>query len=133
MLGAVLLLAACFPFDYDGEKITGPYEIVAIDTDEATSLSYDLGDGGSIGRVSETVFAVGWNDKYIVAARHPHTFSQPTLDKTQTEYFYIIRSKDGPYVDPSVAVKGPYDEAAFAQEKGRLGLPPFRREIASLK
>jgi hypothetical protein len=107
--------------------------LVAIDVSEASSVAYDLGGGSSIGRVPETVFAVGWDTSYVVAARHPHAFSDRELDKSKAEYFYILRAKDGPNVDPSVTVRGPFDPVAFANETRRLHLPPFRREIANLK
>jgi hypothetical protein len=76
---------------------------------------------------------VGYDAKYIVAARHPHSFGDASLDKSKTEYFYIIRSKDGPYVDPGQTVRGPLNASQFEREKQRLRLPPLTREIASLK
>jgi len=129
-LSAALWLVGC---DYDGRKIDGQYRLEAIDTEEQSQVTYNLGNGSSIGRVPETVFAVGWDKNYIVAARHPHTFAEAQADRTKTEYFYIIRASDGPYVDPSVTVRGPFDAATFQVERRRLNLPPFRREIASLK
>jgi hypothetical protein len=129
-LGVALQLVGC---DIDRQKIDGPYRLEAIDTETQSQVSFDLGDGSSIGRVPETVFAVGWDTKYIVAARHPHEFAEEQVDKSKTEYFYVIRATDGPYVDPSVTVRGPFNPAAFQVERRRLNLPPFRREIGSLK
>jgi hypothetical protein len=106
--------------------------MVAIDTAEQSEVAYDLGHGSSIGRVPPTVFAVGYNRDYIVAARHPTSYiDQP--DRSKTEYYYIIRAKDGPYVDPSVTVRGPFNASGFAAETGRLHLPTLKDEIASLK
>jgi hypothetical protein len=132
-VGACVLASACFPYGAETQRLAGPYILVAIDTVEQSSVAYDLGDGGSIGRVPETVFAVGWDARHIVAARHPHEVDDDHLDKTKTEFFYIIRANDGPYVDPSASVRGPFNAVGFESERRRLGLPGFRREIANLK
>jgi hypothetical protein len=83
--------------------------------------------------VNETVFAVGWNAAYVVAARHPHARGVNTpMDRSRTEYFYIDRSADspGPFSD---AVHGPYDAAAFESERARLKLPVFSKVIDQVK
>ena len=122
---AALVLAACgFATD---ERLDGRYRLVAVDVNEDMSVCYSLENGSCIGRISETVFAVGWNNSFIVAARHPKN------DRSRVEYFYIDRAIDGELVDPSIAVNGPFDSDAFEQEKRRHALPAFRREIASLK
>ena len=119
-----IVLAACgFVTD---EHIDGPYRLVAIDVNEDMGVCYSV-NRDCVGRIPETVFAVGWNNSFIVAARHPKN------DRSRVEYFYIDRAVDGTFVDPSVSVRGPFDSQAFEQEKRRLGLPPFRREIAGLK
>lgn len=127
ILASLTLLTACgFGFVHD-ERLDGPYRLVAVDLTSQMGIYFDLRDGDAIGRISETVFAVGWNDSYLVAARHPHN------DKSKVEYFYLIRALDGPYVDPSVTVRGPFTLQDFEQERQRLGLPSFTRELASLK
>ena len=125
ILAATALLAGC-GFVHN-ERLDGPYRLNAIDAGSEMSVCYDLGDGNCIGRISETVFAVGWNSSYLVAARHPHN------DKSKVEYFYLVRALDGPLVDPSVTVRGPFDLSSFEQERQRLGLPSLTRELASLK
>jgi hypothetical protein len=122
---AAALLAGC-EFVHD-ERLDGPYRLNAVDVDSEMSVCYDLGNGNCIGRISETVFAVGWNSSYLVAARHPHS------DKSKIEYFYLDRALDGPLVDPSVTVRGPLNLRSFEQERQRLGLPILTRELASLK
>jgi len=91
------------------------------------SVSYDLGDGASIGRIGAKVFAVGWSKDFIVAKRHP------AKHRTVTEYFYLTRSADSKYSDPSVSVSGPFSEAEFNAGKKALGLPDFTVEFSSLK
>ena len=109
------------------ERIDGPYRLVAVDVMEQMNVCYRLGDGNCIERIPQTVFAVGWDNSYIVAARHPEN------DKSKVEYFYIDRAVDGLHVDPPTAVKGPFDSYSFEQERQRLALPALRRELASLK
>ena len=125
IFAATALLAGC-GFVHD-ERLDGAYRLNAVDADSEMSVCYDLGDGNCIGRISEAVFAVCWNSSYLVAARHPHG------DKSRVEYFYLVRALDGPLVDPSVTVRGPFDLQSFEQERQRLGLPSLTRELASLK
>jgi hypothetical protein len=120
------MLAGCHGMAHD-EQIDGPYWLTAIDTLEEMHVSYDMGGGSSIGRIPATVFAAGFDDQYIVAAQHPGN------DRSKTEYYYLVRALDGRLVDPSVTVRGPFDQAAFAQETARLNLPPLTIEIAALE
>ena len=120
-----LLLRGC-GFVHD-EHIIGPYRLIAVDIDEQMSLSYDCGDGSAVGRVGETVFAVGWNDRYIVAKQHP------TNDRTRTNFFYLDITKDAKFADPSQSVTGPLTEAEFNKRKSELALPQFTRVVRSLE
>lgn len=129
-LAATLLLAGC-GFPVRNEKVDGPYRLFAADVVEQTSLSYDLGGDALAGRVSPTVFAAGWNADYVVAARHPCAEACSKPDRGRTEYFYVIRAKDGPGATDD-AVRGPFDEAGFEAERRRLGLPPLTIKVAGL-
>jgi hypothetical protein len=124
-IGSFLALQSC-GFVYD-QGIAGPYRLVAIDSYDQMDVCYTLSGGNCIGRVDSTVFGVGSNAAYVVAARHPGN------DKARTEYFYIIRALDRAEADPSVAVRGPYDAARFQTEQSRLGLPPVTRFIEKLR
>lgn len=132
-LWALAALAAAGCGAAADEEVDGPYRLVAPDIDWDMALCYDIGEGGCAGRVPPTVFAVGFDQRYVVAARHPHEFTSTRLDKSKTEYFYIIRSDDGPRADTAKVVRGPFDRAAFDRETRRLGLPALSREIAGLK
>jgi hypothetical protein len=115
LVALVFSLSGCGPV-YN-EPISGPYRLWATDIEEQMHVCYALEDG-CIGRIPETVFEVGFDDQYVVAATHPSPNS--------TAYFYIIRGTDGPNVDPSISVRGPFDATAFAAEQSRLGLPKLK-------
>ena len=128
---ASLLLGGCdLAFKH---TIVGPYTLQPVEQNSQMIVAYDQGGGNYIGRVEESVFAVGANARYVVAARHPHEPGYSPVDKSATEYFYIDRAADRPMADPSLAVRGPLDAQTFEAEKRRLGLPAFSREIAALK
>jgi hypothetical protein len=123
LLCTVLVTACGFVHD---QKIDGPYRLVAIDVDEQMAVCYSIQDA-CVGRISETVFAVGHDASYIVAARHPSN------NRKITEYFYLIRSMDGPLADPSASVRGPFDAETFKAEIVRLRLPSFDVTASNLR
>jgi hypothetical protein len=108
------------------ERIAGPYRLVAFYANELMIVCYGRG-GACVPRVLPTVFAVGANDTYVVAARHPGN------GRDLTEYFYIIRALDGAGADPSIAVRGPFTEAEYRLQETRLGLPSFTRTVETLR
>jgi hypothetical protein len=123
LVGGAALAACGFVHD---QKIDGPYRLVAIDVDEQMGVCYSIPDA-CIGRISETVFAVGHDPSYIVAARHPSN------NRNITEYFYLIRSMDGPNADPSASVRGPFNADQFELERARLRLPVMDTNVAGLR
>jgi hypothetical protein len=91
------------------------------------SISYDLGDGGSIGRIEPVVFSVGWDNRYIVAKQHPGG------NRRVTDFYYLDMTKDSKYADPTNSVVGPLTEAEFVQKQRQLGLPSFTQTIKNLE
>jgi hypothetical protein len=124
LLVAVAALAAC-GFVHD-QNIDGPYRLVAIDVDEQMGVCYSIKDA-CVGRIGETVFAVGHDASYIVAARHPSN------NRNVTEFFYLVRSLDGPTTDSSASVRGPFDAGQYDVERARLRLPSMDITIARLR
>jgi len=106
--------------------IDGPYHLVAGDEEEQMSVCYDGADG-CIGRIPSTVYAVGADATYVVAARHPQA------NKTITEYYYVVRSADLGTADTSAAVHGPFGSQAFDGVRSELHLPALSYEIPRLK
>ncbi len=109
------------------EKITGVYSLSAIDTDQQMSIYYTFEDGGGVGRINETVFACGFNDRYIVAKQHPKG------DKSIINYYYLDISKDSRYAEPSDSVTGPLNKESYDIASHKLNLPPFTRILNHLK
>src|SRR5690554_122208 len=122
-----LAIGGCGLWDSGIEWRGGPYILIWIDDPSTTTLSYDLGEGTSVGRVDEVVFSVGWDGRYAVAKQHP------AGDKNVTNYFFIDSSKDHKYADPPDVVVGPLDENEFRAKKKELGLPEFSKTLASLQ
>ena len=120
-----LLFAGC-GFVHD-EHITGSYRLIAVDLDKQMGISYDLGDGSAAGRINETVFAYGFDLRYIVAKQHPNN------DRSITNYYYLDMTKDNKYADPAVSVTGPLSETDFEAASELLQLPKFTRVVTHLK
>lgn len=125
MMITPMIFSSC-GFVHD-EKITGPYRLIAVDVDQQMSVCYDLGNGSAIGRIGETVFAYGYNDRYIVAKQHPNN------NNNITNYFYLDMTKDEKYAEPSESVVGPLSESQFLEATHNLNLPAFSRTLNHLK
>lgn len=113
ILVAAASLAAC-GFVRD-EKIDGPYRFVATDSKQDAGVCFALADGNCVGRIPERVVAVAYNSDFVVG--------RVRQARGVTSFYYVIRKVDGPLVDPSVSVRGPFDAIAFEAERSRLGLP----------
>ena len=126
LLPVIALLFCGCGYAHD-EKLTGPYRLIAVDVDEQMDVSYSLPKGSALGRIPETVFSVGWNDRYIVAKQHPKN------NRSITNYYYLDMSRDSAYADPSASVTGPMAESDFLLRRAKLRLPDFSRTIYALQ
>lgn len=131
-LHASLLISGCFGFAHD-EVFVGPYRLVAVDADEDMSICFSLADGSCVGDglPGPTVFAAGFDDKYLVAAVHPPG-AEGGPDRSTTHYYYIVRSSTSGTL-PRNGTVGPLNEAQFTGETTRLHLPNFTRTFNHLK
>ena len=127
LIGLCTDAAECGFFDSGIEWRDGPYIVIWIDVPSSTTLSYELEGGTSVGRIDETVFSVGRNERYIVAKQHPGN------DKSVTNYFFIEKAKDQPYADPHDVVAGRLSEMEFRAKAKELGLPKFTKTLTSLR
>jgi hypothetical protein len=127
--GLCLLLAlssSCL-FDSSVPWQKGPYALSWIDDPDDVELTYDLGKGSRIGRVEATVFAVGADERYVVAKQHPRG------NKSITNYFIIQVGKDSANANPKDVVIGPLAEDAFKRMAVELQLPAFTTVLQSLE
>jgi hypothetical protein len=117
-IGALLVamvLSGCGGTGFAYEKhLSGKYGLVAGDVLEQLDVSEILPSGDAVGVIPETVFAVGWDEHFIIAKQHPNDVNQH-IDKSVTK-FYILRVADG-------SLTGPIDEPAFSRERAALGVP----------
>jgi hypothetical protein len=120
-------LAGCGFFDSGVEWKGGPYALIWIDTADNISITRELGRGDHIGRIDATVFAVGWNGRYLVAKQHP------SGDRTKVNYFVIDATADSDNADPQKVVLGPLNESEFAKKSAQLNLPRFSKVLESLQ
>ena len=134
-LSATLMLAGCLPFwsFVHAERLDGPYRLVAVDTMEQMVICRSSPDGGGDcigdGLPSETVFAAGANQRYLVAARHA-----PDDPFRRAEFYYVIRTPDEAERGvPRSNVVGPLTELEFDRARARLGLPEFSRTFDELR
>jgi len=111
--------------DHD-EKLTGNYRLMSADAPEQMSVCYSHDKGGSV-RIGETVFSVGWDNRYIVAKQHPNN------DRTITNYYYLEMAKDSMYAQPSTSVTGPLTALEYASKQSELKLPDFTRTLSDLE
>lgn len=121
------LLSSCGLFDSGVEWRGGPYALLWIDTAENISINRDLGGGSWAGRVDSTVFAVGWNGRYLVAKQHPDN------DRSTTNYFIVDSRKDSDYADQAKVVMGPLTASEFQRKNIELHLPPFSKVLRPLQ
>ncbi|WP_417357257.1 hypothetical protein [Gallaecimonas pentaromativorans] len=101
-----VLLIGCSP-----SWSEGPYEVYWIDG--VKSLGFNVGDGAYIGRIDEPKF-INANEKFISVYACP---------EESCAYYYIDRSKDHKFAEPTEFVFGPYSQEAFMGLQQKLLLP----------
>jgi hypothetical protein len=103
------------------ERITGNYYLVAADDIEQLSLSYHTEDMEDIYGtvVGETVFAVGFNNHYIIVKQHPNIDFK--VDKTITNY-YILPLKEKINWENINGLMGPLRFNEFNQKRKELNI-----------
>ena len=109
--------------DSGTEWESGDYEVYWIDVPSDLTLGRKLPDGNAIGRVGPQVFAVGDDDRWVVAARYRDG------DKSTPEYFYFSKSTDGPYKNGDEVALGPFNAEEFEELKKKHGLPEWSKRF----
>jgi hypothetical protein len=96
------------------KRLPGGYSLLAVDLREEMNISQRLPNGDAVGVISATVFAVGWNDEFIIAKQHARAFNGQHNERATN--FYILRVSGG-------EVLGPLSAGQFAAERGKQALP----------
>lgn len=114
---ALLLSVFLCSCDSQTKWKSGSYSVSWLDADLVLWL--DVDDGNAIGRVMHKVSAVGEDDTWIVAERHPKG------DESITEYYYFSKADDHQHKNANEIVLGPFTKSAFDKLKRDLNLPDF--------
>ena len=107
------MLTSCGGFVYKKE-VTNGYYLIAVDSDEQMALGRKS-DSSYITVIPETIFAIGWNESFIIAKQHPRASNFPQgyrVNKDET-FFYLLRIKDD-------QVFGPMSESAYLKKRNEL-------------
>jgi hypothetical protein len=132
VIAAVGFLTGCDALSPDTYWSSGDYELIAIDTPGQMMLAVDLHNGGSIGIVGPTVFALGADDQHIVVKQHPATDHFGHFDQAVTRYFIVTRIP-GTVEEKKKGVRGPLSEDEFDRVAVSNSLPPFTKIFKELK
>ena len=109
--------------------------LTAIDTQAQMSLSLDKKDKRFAFDyvVGATVFAVGANNRYIVAKQHPIYSDQIHFDHAVTSYFIVDRMLTATLRDRTKGVVGPLTKEQFEQKARTMELPAFTTTFPTLE
>jgi hypothetical protein len=132
IIAAVSFVTGCDALSPDTYWSSGDYELIAIDTMGQMMLAVDLHNGGSIGIVSPTVFALGADDHYIVVKQHPAKDGFGHFDRGVTHYFIVTRLP-GTAAEKEEGVRGPLSKDEFDRFAASNSLPRFTKTFRDLE
>ncbi len=115
----IFLLAGCHGFIIH-KRVAGSYHLIATDVEEDMALCYDDGGSGYSIIISQTVFAVGCNDNYIIVKQHPSE-SVLNINREDTDY-YIVPIYPHDKYNIKKEIFGPFTLNQFEQKKKDLGM-----------
>jgi len=122
-LAFILNLIACIDYSYQ-KQIGESYFIRCIEQRYRMSIGFGTAEI-SEGLIPQTVYEVHWNDKYILAKRHPSELFEKS--KTVTEYYVVKKVKFGE-AKASKNMFGPLNLEEYNQKKRELGLKESEME-----
>ena len=126
-----VLLNSCFGlFDSSADTIEGRYNVGWIDVVSSRSISMADTDGGygGIEIVPQYVYAVGHNEKFIVAKQHPVRDTKgEKIDINETNYFIIDIRKENYYWQKGVY--GPMTKKSFDSLSNSLKVGKIKFEM----
>ena len=116
---AALSAAACAPGTilFHDEPIDGPYRLRALADAAEMHICYERRNSACDLRIPGRVFAIAYDEDFVVAAVHPLNI------QTKKLFYYVVRDFDGPRADVRRAVRGPFEHDAFVKEMREHGVP----------
>jgi hypothetical protein len=140
----IVSFTGCFDlggFAYE-KQITGKYYLQATDDYDEMNLSLKDENGGYSRIVEPIVFAVGYNDKYIIVKQHPPIGpNKPWLnqkpyqvDTSITDYYILPIQKHYIY-SPITYLIGPLTLDQFNSKRKELNIPDnvtFTKDVSNL-
>lgn len=116
---AVLAAAGCKPgaLYFHDEPIDGPYRLRAYVDRTEMHICYQQRSGACDIRIPGRVFAIAFDDDFVVAAVHP------LGDESKKVFYYIVRDFDGPRADVKRAVRGEFSNDQFVAEMKNHEVP----------
>jgi hypothetical protein len=124
----MIFLSGCLFDETTNRKVIGSYHLETVNGLEDLQLTYKKGGGEGIYNtiIPSTVFAVGNNQKYIIAKRHPCS-GLFTVDKSITEY-YILPITDT--IDwKNIGLIGPLNLKEFDEKRNLIGIQDIKFTI----
>lgn len=105
---------------YTKIKIVENYFLIATDVAEDLSLCYhESNDDSNYGIIIQpTVFAIGFDDNYIIAKQHPRIFTKFS-DKKVTNFFILPRKRIFDWRTKNGLI-GPLTENEFIKKRAEL-------------
>lgn len=110
---AILVLLSILFLRESKVDLVSDYEIDYVDIEQNMSIYYNDPKWGGIGVINPTVFAVGYNEDFIIAKQHPNDNFE--VDRTVTNYF-IIPIKYKISESPEENKIGPLNEEKFDEK-----------------
>ncbi len=108
-------VVGCVPFGYE-KKLIGGYSLNEGDTRSGMGVFY-LDGKYLVGVVPPTVFAVGYDEQFIIAKQHSEQF--PEIDRSVTNY-YIIPLQKRISKSAEKNVIGPLTEKEFLEKRREI-------------
>ena len=116
------LLTSCWGLFYE-QHIIDSYYLIAVDGTEDLCIACSTDNGKSYYSyvIPSTVYAVGYNDDFIIAKQHPCVFSFPP-DTSIANYFIIpLKNKIGDNYSHNIIGSLTLEE--FVQKRKELSIP----------
>ena len=112
---------------------SGPYTLIAIDTEAEMSLCFDSREHELVTLVGPTAYSVGADDRYVVVKQHPSPSGQK-FNSAVTNYFVVLRAGE---MNASRArpprLIGPLTRAQFDDVARQWSLPSFSKTFEALE